>query len=159
MIGTAVILVLVAVGFTIAEVFFPSLGAFALMAGTCILIADIMAFEHSQAVGWTFVAVEIVLVPLTVWGAFKVLPHTSIGNRMVLSGPETDLSTGAPTLEHLIGQRGEAVTDLRPAGTVQFETDRMSVVSLGGMLERGTDVVVVAVEGTEVRVRAAPANE
>lgn len=159
MLATAVILVLVAVGFTIAEVFFPSLGAFALLAGTCILIADIIAFEHSQAMGWTFVAVEIILVPLTVYGAFKILPKTSIGNRMVLSGPETDLSAGAPALEHLMGRQGEAVTDLRPAGTAQFENDRVSVVSLGGMLERGTDVVVVAVEGTEVRVRRAPASE
>lgn len=156
--ATAIILVLVAVGFTIAEVFFPSLGAFALMAGACILIADIMAFEQGQAVGWTFVAVEIVLVPLAVWGAFKILPRTRLGSRMVLAGPETQRAPGGPRLDHLVGRRGETLTDLRPAGTARFEGEQVSVVSLGGMLERGTEIVVVAVEGTEVRVRPAPAN-
>ena len=156
--ATAVILVLVAVGFTIAEVFFPSLGAFALAAGACILIADIMAFEEGPIVGWIFVAVEIVLVPMTVWAAFRVLPKTRLGSRMVLSGPDHEPVPGAPDLSHLVGREGEALTDLRPAGTVRIEGERVSVVSLGGMIERGTEVVVVAVEGTEVRVRAAAMN-
>ncbi len=154
----AVILVLVAVGFTLAEVFFPSLGAFGLLAGTCIVIADIMAFEEGLTIGYIFIAVEIVLVPLTVWWAFRILPKTRIGSRMVLSGPESELGSGAPELDHLVGKSGEALTDLRPAGTVRLEDARVSVVSLGGMIEKGPDVVVVAVEGTEVRVRAAPAD-
>ena len=51
------------------------------------------------------------------------------------------------------------MTDLRPAGTIRIGDRRVSVVALGGFLDSGTPVVVDAVEGTEIKVRRAPAED
>ena len=40
----AIILVLIGLGFVLAEVFFPSLGVFGIIAGTCLILATLQAF-------------------------------------------------------------------------------------------------------------------
>ncbi len=150
---TAIILLLVSLGFVLAEVFFPSLGLLGLIAGVCIIFATILAFEQGQAIGWAFIAAEVVLVPAVVWGGFKLLPHLPFGRRMILQGPATDPGAGIPEHDHLEGSTGIALTDLRPAGLARIGEERLSVVSLGGLIEQDTPIVVVAVEGAEIRVR------
>lgn len=155
----AVILTLIGLGFVLAEVFFPSLGLLGLIAGTSILGADLLAFDHSHTAGWIFIACQVVLIPTVVWLGFKALPHLSFGRRMLLEGPVTEPRAGLPDFGRYLDRRGVAATDLRPAGTGRFDEERVSVVSVGGMIDRGTPVVVVAVEGAEVRVRPAPTPE
>ena len=150
---TAIILVLVSLGFVLAEVFFPSLGLFGLIAGGCILFADMIAFEHGQVMGWSFVVAEVILVPFVVWAGFKLLPKMPFGRRMLLEGPATEPGAGVPDHDHLEGRTGVAVTDLRPAGMGRIDERRLSVVSVGGLIEQDTPIVVVAVEGAEIRVR------
>jgi membrane-bound serine protease (ClpP class) len=150
-----IVLVLVGLGFVLAEVFFPSLGVFGLLAGTCILAADWMAFQEGPIQGWSFVIATIVLVPLVITQALRVLPQTRFGKRMYLAGPVTEGGPAVPDHHALIGQAGVAMTDLRPAGTVRVGDARVSVVALGGFLDAGTPVVVAAVEGTEIKVRRA----
>ena len=141
------------VRFVLAEVFFPSLGLFGLVAGVLILFADVLAFEQGQAVGWAFVAAEVLLVPLVVWLGFKALPHLPFGRRMMLEGPANEPAPGLPDMAHLEGRQGVALTNLRPSGTARLGEDRLSVVAVGGMIDKDTPIIVVAVEGAEVRVR------
>jgi membrane-bound serine protease (ClpP class) len=151
----AIVLVVLGTALAVAEVFFVSFGVFSVASGACILIADVIAFGEGPAVGWTFVAVEIVLLPLAVWYAFRVLPRTPFGRRMVLAAPApAGPAAAVPAFEHLVGRAGRAVTDLRPAGTALIEGERLSVVAVGGFLSAGQDVVVDSVEGVEIRVRA-----
>lgn len=150
-----IVLLLVGLGFVLAEVFFPSLGVFGLLAGTAILAADWIAFQEGPIYGWAFVLAEIVLVPLLITQALRVLPQTRFGKRMFLAGPVTEVGSSVPDHAPLIGQSGVAMTDLRPAGTVRVGDERVSVVALGGFLDVGTPVVVAAVEGTEIKVRRA----
>ena len=149
----AVVLVLIGLGLVLAEVFFPSLGMFGLMAGACIIFADVIAFEAGTAVGWSFIAAEVILIPFIIHMGFKVLPSLPFGKRMMLDGPTNPPGAGLPDLSYLINTTGSAQTDLRPAGTGRFGDERVSVVSLGGMIDQGTPIVVVAVEGADVRVR------
>jgi membrane-bound serine protease (ClpP class) len=152
----AVVLVLLGFGFVIAEVFFPSMGILSLVAGTLILVGDIMAFEQGGT-GWGFalVAIEVVLLPLVVRQAFRWLPRLPFGRRMLLQGPATRPGAGLPDLGAYLGREGVALTDLRPGGMARFGEERVSVVSRVGHLDRDTPVVVVAVEGPEVRVAPA----
>ena len=149
----AIILSLIGLAFVLAEVFFPSLGMFGLIAGTCIILADIMAFEEGRGVGWTFIGAQIFLIPFVVHMGFRVLPKLPFGRRMILAGPATRPGAGLPDYDHLVDREGVAATALRPAGTARFGEERISVVSLGGMVEADTAIVVVAVDGSEVRVR------
>ncbi len=149
-----IVLLLIGLALVVAEVFFVSMGLLSLMAGTCILAADVLAFQQGQTEGWTLVALQIVLVPLLVWGAFRLLPRLPFGRRMLLGGPVTEPGGGFASLDHLEGREGRALTDLRPAGTALLGDERVSVVAIGGFIPRDSDVVVSAVEGPEVRVRA-----
>ena len=152
----ASVVLLVGLAFVLAEVFFPSLGLFGLIATGCIILADVLAFEAGTVYGWIFIAAEVVLVPAVIYGGFRVLPRLPFGRRMILSAPTTPPGAGTPDYDHLLEQVGVALTDLRPAGTVRFGDERISVVSVGGLVEAQSSVVVVAVEGSEVRVRLRP---
>ena len=149
----AIILVLVGLAFVLAEVFFPSLGMLGLIAGACIIFADMLAFEAGTSIGWTFVVAEIFLIPYVVHMGFKLLPRLPFGRRMILSGPTNSPGAGLPDYERLLGSEGTAVTDLRPAGTGRFGEERLSVVAVGGLVEENARIVVVDVDGSEIRVR------
>lgn len=149
-----IILLLVGLALVVAEVFFVSMGMLGLLAGGAILAADILAFQYSQTAGWILVASEVVLVPLLVWGAFRVLPKLPFGRRMVLQEPATRPAAGFPSLEDLVNRTGRALTDLTPSGSAEFDGRRLSVVAVGRAIPRGSTVVAVSVEGTEVKVRA-----
>lgn len=60
-----------------------------------------------------------------------------------------------------IGETGEALTPLRPAGTALFGTKRVDVTSDGQMIARGESVIVLAIEGLHVTVgpAATPTTE
>ena len=149
----AIVLALIGLGFVLAEVFFPSLGMFGLIAGAFIIFGSVLAFDSGPVFGWVFVGAEIVLVPYVVHLGFKLLPKLPFGRRMILDGPVTEPGAGLPDYDYLLEKQGVAATDLRPAGTGRFGEERVSVVSLGGMVDQNTPIVVVAVDGTEVRVR------
>ena len=150
----ATVLLIVGFAFVVAEVFFVSMGIFSVIAGACIVSADIIAFQHSGVMGWTFLAIQAVGIPLLVWGAFRALPRLPFGRRMLLTGPETAPSGGFPTLEHLEGTRGTALTDLRPSGTAELDGRRTSVVAVDTWIPKDSTIEVVLVHGTEIKVRA-----
>ena len=79
-----VVLMLVGLAFIIAEIFIVSFGLLSLIAGALIIGADVMAFEISHTYGWTLVVLQIVLIPLTVKGAFAALKNTAFGRRFCL---------------------------------------------------------------------------
>jgi membrane-bound serine protease (ClpP class) len=58
------------------------------------------------------------------------------------------------SLEHLDGQHGVALSDLRPAGVARFGKARVDVVTEGDFVARGTPIEVLRVEGNRVTVRA-----
>ncbi len=150
----ALILSIVGLGFVLAEVFFPSLGVFGIVAGACMIGATVVAFGEGDVAGYSFLTVQLVLVPFVIRWGFKVLPSLPFGRRMILAAPEEDPGGGLPDLSHLTGRQGVALTDLRPGGMARIDDERVSVVSLEGMLAEGTPVTVIEIEGAEVRVRA-----
>ena len=150
----AIILALVGLGFVLAEVFFPSLGVFGIIAGACLILATVQSFESGDAAGYTFIVVLVVLVPLVVRWGFQVLPKLPFGRRMILAAPDQDPGGGLPDYTYLQDREGDALTDLRPGGMARIGDERVSVVSLEGMLDKGTPIVVSEIEGAEVRVRS-----
>jgi membrane-bound serine protease (ClpP class) len=143
------------------EVVVPSAGVLALVSLACLVGSLAAAYQLS---GWTAAILgltEGVIVPLAIWGAFKVLPKTSVGRQMILEPPAPSRSgdssrsfspAGAPNYEGLVNQTGRASTPLRPSGTAEFSGQRISVVTNGEMVEQGSTVRVVMVEGVRVVV-------
>ena len=56
-----------------------------------------------------------------------------------------------PELE--IGEVGKTLSSLRPAGTVQIGDERIDVVTEGGFIPAGSEIVIIAAEGNRVVVR------
>jgi membrane-bound serine protease (ClpP class) len=56
----------------------------------------------------------------------------------------------------LLGSTGVALTQLRPSGMASINGQRVDVVAETGLIERGTPIKVVQVEGVRVVVREHP---
>lgn len=52
----------------------------------------------------------------------------------------------------LLGKTGRALTDLRPAGTAEFEGQRYDVVTDGEYIDELVDIEVIAIEGSRIIV-------
>jgi membrane-bound serine protease (ClpP class) len=141
--------------FMVAEVLFPSLGAFGLAAAACSIGADILAYnQYGGLVLAGMIAIQVVAGPLLLRFAFRLLPRLGIGRAMILPAAPADPAAAIERAEHLVGVEGEAVTDLRPSGTARFGAERRSVVAEADQIDAGTRVRVTAVEGFRIVVRA-----
>jgi membrane-bound serine protease (ClpP class) len=151
----AIVLTLVGFLFVLAEVFFPSLGMFGLIAAAAIVAADWVAWNESTTFMWILIGVQVVAVPWILRTAFRVLPRLPFGRSMILPEPAPEPESGVEPARHLLGREGVAITDLRPSGTAQLGDERRTVVAEMGVVERGRPLRVVAVEGYRIVVRAA----
>lgn len=89
-------------------------------------------------------------------GLARFLPETRRFQRLVLEDAlrGSDGYTAAATDTSLVGQRGRAVSPLRPAGAATIAGRRLDVVSDGGFVSPGATVEVVRVRGARVEVKA-----
>ncbi len=140
------------------EIFVPSLGLLSLMAGIAFIASITLAFQESTAWGLGFLGGTIIVVPIFVVVAFKVLPVTPIGKRLILSGPDrSEAVRGADVssepMHDLVGKTGRTVSMLRPAGLIEIDGRRVDVVADGDWVDVGTPVVVTEVKGNRAVVR------
>jgi len=80
----------------------------------------------------------------------RFMPRTPFGRRLIL-----DTGLVSAQEEHLrwLGKRGCATSPLRPAGIADIEGERVDVVSEGELIEPGTPVEVIRVDGNRIVVR------
>ena len=79
----------------------------------------------------------------------RLLPATGVTRRFVLGN---SLSTDKGFTSHdetekekfPLGTMGEAITDLRPAGKIHVDTDRIDAVSEGEFIAAGATVKIIA---------------
>ncbi len=139
-----------------AEVFFPSMGILAILASGAVGSAVVLAFVHLGVnTGIVFLLAVLVLVPLTLLFAFKTLPKTPLGRRLILDGPTFGETSGTAVkggLESLLGKEGRALSPLRPAGVASIDGKRVDVVTRGLMIEKGARLKVTRIEGNRVIV-------
>ena len=112
--------------------------------------------EYSAAMGHVLLVTASIAIPLTLYWAFKVLPKTPFGRAMVQPAPERSFVQRAaeqPDLDRFLHRTGYALSTLRPSGSARLGDDRVDVITRGEMLEKGTRVRVIQVEGNRVVVR------
>lgn len=159
-------LFVVGVGLLLVEVFVtPGFGVFGIAGLIATLGALLIALvpnvgfafptdgEIAQAT--TTLAAALVLVVLFAVSLGRLLPKSERMNRLVLvpTLSSVDGYTSADTVDTLVGQRGRALTGLRPSGTVEVGGVRVDVVSEGPFVSPGTPVEVVSAAGSRVVVR------
>lgn len=87
----------------------------------------------------------------------RIILKVRAWDRLVLNNDMTRASgynSAKPGREDLLGQTGEALSTLRPAGRAQFGEQVVDVVSEGGYIERGQQVEVLKVAGNRVVVHS-----
>ena len=148
-IAIAIGLLLLAAGLFFLEVLLPSFGVITVLGMVSAAGAVVIAFGVGSTIGFAFLGGTIVLVPIVVVLAMKVLRRTPL-----VLAPEAAAeraAEGAPGLS--VGTRGVALTSLRPSGMAAFDGKKTSVVTAGDLVDKDTTVEVVRVEGTRTVVR------
>ena len=147
---TVVALLVVGIALMLLETVLPGMVA-GLIGFGCLVAGVILAYDIGPQTGnWVLFGMVAVLTALTVlWVRF--FPNSRLGQMFVTRRTIGNLGVEQP---HLLNQEGTALTILRPSGTALINGKRVDVVTEGVLLERGTSLRVVAVEGLRVVVRA-----
>lgn len=150
-------LVLCGLLLVIAEIFLPG-GILGLVGAGCLVAAAVMSFqEFGPAGGAMFTMAEIAVGALVILQAVRWIPNTRLGKGLVL-GAAVEGSAPSKDNEDLLGREGVAITQLRPAGAASIDGRRHDVVTEGSLIEAGTPLKVIAVEGMRVVVRPRQGN-
>jgi membrane-bound serine protease (ClpP class) len=154
----------------ILEVFVPAAGLIGIAGGIAIIAAVVSAFTgYGAGYGLIVLALALVLVPTVFMGVLRIFPMTFVGKKLILktvlenlphtggqnvSDRQDPARTTADEAYHgYLGLTGTALTDLRPSGTARIGRERLSVVTSGEFLEKGTEVIVTKHEGSRVVVQ------
>lgn len=134
-----------------AEILLPGMIAGTL--GVCCLIGSIVVAytDVGSGAGAAVLAINLAGLGLGTVFFFKYFPGSRIAKPYV---SETTIGGIGTTRHELMDKTGVAKTSLRPSGTATIDGESVDVVTEGSLIDPGTPVKVVEVEGLRVVVRA-----
>ena len=140
------------------EAFIPSAGVLGLVAGSVLIWSIYQGFVASTACGVSLIVATVVALPMLFALFVKWWPLTPLGKRMLISVPDDPdelLPDGEVyrQVQSQIGKRGTAVTDLLPNGRITIEGTGFDAVTEGVLVDAGTPIEVVEVQGNRIVVR------
>ena len=150
------LLLVLGLGFLMAEAFIPSGGMLPLLALVSVGLSLWEAFRQSYELGLGFLLADTVLLPLSVGLGLYLWQKSPLAARMTLKAPgpeEISVSHSGYRVDHLIGERGFTLTPLKPTGLVDFDGRRLEGVSEQGLIPEGTSVEAVSVRSGRLMVR------
>ncbi|MDB6112133.1 MAG: hypothetical protein JWR69_3883 [Pedosphaera sp.] len=147
------VLILLVVGFLLllAETLLPGMIAGIIGFG-CVIAGVVQGYLEFGARTGNLILMGVTLaliVGFCLW--LKYFPDSHMAKLFVSRRVVGEIGTQRPELLH---RTGVALTQLRPAGTALINDRRVDVVTEGQLIERGTPLQVVAVEGMRIVVRA-----
>jgi len=153
----AVLLILVGLALAVMEIFIPNGGILAFLSVCSIVGAIIVAFRQGPVAGLAILGMAIVGLPVVVVLALKYWPHTRLGKRVMLGVPRSEDVlpdiTEKRGLKDLVGQVGQAKSQMLPSGAVLIDGRTIDAMSEGVPIEPGQRVRVIEVRGNRVVVR------
>jgi membrane-bound serine protease (ClpP class) len=149
-------LLLVGAALLVAESVLP--GMIAGIIGCCCLVAGVMEsyVKFGARAGNLVLLGALAGLAVGFWLWVKYFPASRLGRLFISQQVSGEIGTERP---ELLNRTGSTLTALRPSGTVLIEGKRVDVVTEGQMIERGTPVRVIAVEGLRVVVRECKPTE
>jgi len=149
----AVVITLIVVGaiLMLLETLLPGMIAGIIGFG-CLVAGVVVAYLNLGARAGNAVLFSVMvgmIVAILCW--MKFFPQSRFARVFISQRTVGDIGTDRP---ELLNQAGTALTTLRPSGTAMINGKRVDVVTEGSLIESGTAVKVVAVEGLRVVVRA-----
>ena len=157
----------------VLEVFLlPGFGIFGLGGGALVIASLILASQTFVVPSNEYQSEQLRISLLTMVGAGAGVIAVGIGlrrhlhrapvfNHMLLQPPvgeeleQISQREALASFEHLVGQRGLAMTQLSPAGKARFGDEFVDVMADSEIIERGAEIVVVEARGNRVIVAVA----
>ena len=154
----AIILLVIGILLAVMEALIPSGGILGILAVAALVGALILAFRENSTTGFTFLGIAVVLIPVLLVFSLKIFPKTPVGRRVILK-PSVESAAQRGTAgvadvdySNLMGKIGKTATPLRPSGIAEINDQRYSVVAEGEMIDAGTTIIVVKIEGNSIVV-------
>ena len=144
-------------GLIVLELFIPSQGVLTIAAAASLIFGIVECFLVSPWLGFIVTVVTAAALPVFILALVRIWPDTWIGKRVAIRKAQKAMPGGsipdAGELDKLLGQSGQAITDLRPVGAGMFGDERVDCVAETGQIDKGSEVTVIRVEGVRVVVR------
>lgn len=137
----------------IVEMFIPGFGI-AGGSGLILLILGIILTARTPLEAIVMVIILLLLIALALTIILRSAKRGKLSKKLILwsaAKHEAGFSTSADT-SVLVGKAGVALTVLRPAGSGEFEDQRLDVVTEGTFIESGTKIKIVRTEGRRIVV-------
>ena len=158
----ATILLILGLFLIALELMIPSFGMIGIMAAVSLLISAWCAWQAwwgtSPGFFWTYAAFWVLGIPAVMGGLLYMIQNSRLGDNIVLKGPQLESVQAHSTTNGLEGQIGKAVSSLMPGGMVTVDGERFHAESRGMMIESGSLVEIIAVQGNRLIVKQAPAD-
>ena len=139
----------------IAEIFIPSLGLLTAIALSVFFYSLYLVYTTiSTTAGMVLAGLDIVLVPVLLIFGMKILARSPLALKRELSKQDGVVSQREDPKAY-INMKGKSVTDLRPAGMAEINSQRVDVVTDGEYIDADTPIVVTDVSGNRIIVEQA----
>ncbi|SDG80282.1 NfeD family protein [Desulfosporosinus hippei] len=149
-------LILLGIALLAIEIFvIPGFGVSGIL-GIAALISGIFLVTDSLLEGLIFTAGALIVLGIIIYLSFKSPRTQKLWKKFSLSTRQTSKEgyvAPKPQYEMYLGQVGIALTQLRPAGTGDFNGVKLDVVTEGGFIGLGTTIKIIGVEGSRIIVR------
>jgi membrane-bound serine protease (ClpP class) len=158
----AYLLIVLGLALLVAELFIPSGGILFLASSLCLLGGVALSFVYGgTSTGMATLLGVFVVVPAAGTLMLFLWPRTPMARRLILRNRDESMAESPVNLEMegLRGRYGRALSDLRPAGTVDFDGRRIDTIGEGPMVPAGAWVRCVDVRAGTVVVRQVDAPD
>lgn len=129
-------------------------GTLAVIGAVTMIIA--VGFSAPNWVAGLYSVIGVILGGAASLLFLKVFKHRKMWSKMALNdqlSSEMGYNSMNEKYQYLLNQQGEALTDMRPVGTIKIEDEEYSAVSNGQWITSGDEIKVVKVDGTKILVK------
>lgn len=149
-----VLLLIIGFGLVFLEMHIPGFGVPGISGAICLILAVVLTAQNfAQGLVMTLAIVTVLGIMLGVVLTF--FAKGKLFKPLVLSDEQKKEHgyISSSDLDYLLGKKGIAVTDLRPAGSVDIDGVKFDVISDGEYISRGTKVEIFKVSGVKLLVK------
>jgi membrane-bound serine protease (ClpP class) len=142
----------------VVEIFIPGFGLFGISGLIAVGLSIFWSVPNPRDAFtymlWTALAGSVAFALIA-----RQFSQRGLGRWLTLQQSAKEWRADRPDRAALVGQVGETVTTLRPAGIARIGDQKVDVVTEGEFIPAGTPVIVITVEGRRIVVRALPPEQ
>ncbi len=136
------------------EMFVPGFGIVG-GAGLIMVVIGIVLTAETVLEAVVMIVILLLIVALAIFFVLRSAKKGKLSKKLVLWSSARRENGFSATADNsaLVGKEGVAITVLRPAGTGEFDGQRLDVVTEGAFIEQGTRILIIRTEGRRIIVK------